>query len=120
VIVSHIIRPASCKVIVTGGDSVTHGKGILRAPKRDLVNAPLVLLQRGQLKMAEGLALKDSLVKELLNFRVKINIATAQDSYEAWREGDHDDLVLSVALACWAGERYLHKQGSVPVGPPTL
>jgi hypothetical protein len=25
------------------------------------------------------------------------------------REGDHDDLVLSVAMACWAGERFLRK-----------
>ena len=53
--------------------------------------------------------MKDVLVKELLNFRVKINISTAHDSYEAWREGDHDDLVLSVALSCWAGERFLRK-----------
>ncbi len=58
--------------------------------------------------------LKDTLVKELLNFRVKINISTAHDSYEAWREGDHDDLVLSVALACWAGERFMEKLESVP------
>jgi hypothetical protein len=33
----------------------------------------------------------------------------AHDSYEAWREGDHDDLVLSVALSCRAGERFLRK-----------
>jgi hypothetical protein len=58
----------------------------------------------------------EQLVKELLNFRVKINISTAHDSYEAWREGDHDDLVLSVALACWAGERYLNR-GKVRVVP---
>ena len=35
---------------------------------------------------------------------------------EAWREGDHDDLVLSVALACWAGERYLNR-GRVKMVP---
>ncbi len=29
----------------------------------------------------------------------------AHDSYGAWREGTHDDLVLAVALALWAGER---------------
>lgn len=38
---------------------------------------------------------------ELLNFRVKINLKTAHDFYEAWREGDHDDLVLAAALAAW-------------------
>jgi len=35
------------------------------------------------------------------NFRVKLNLKTAHDSYEAWREGDHDDLVLSLSLASW-------------------
>jgi hypothetical protein len=79
-----------------------------------------VLLQNGQLKIAEGLALRETLVKELLNFRVKINISTAHDSYEAWREGDHDDLVLSVALACWAGERYLRRRARVTAKPAGL
>ena len=46
-----------------------------------------------------------ALKKELLNFRVKINISTSHDSYEAWREGDHDDLVLAVALACWRARK---------------
>jgi hypothetical protein len=39
---------------------------------------------------------------ELLNFRVKINLASGHDSYEAWREGDHDDLVLAAAMAVWS------------------
>jgi hypothetical protein len=99
-----------CNVTITGGDSVTRAEGGgWRVPKRDLISATLVLLQNGQLKVAEALKLRETLVKELLAFRVKINIATAHDSYEAWREGDHDDLVLSVALSCWAGERFLRK-----------
>ncbi len=99
-----------CAVTITGGDSVTKNPdGGLRVPKRDLISATLVLLQNGRLKIADALPLKDVLVKELLNFRVKINISTAHDSYEAWREGDHDDLVLAVALSCWAGERFLRK-----------
>jgi hypothetical protein len=35
------------------------------------------------------------------HFRRKIDLRTAHDSYEHWREGDHDDLVLAVCLACW-------------------
>ena len=93
-------------ITITGGDSVTKAEGGgLRVPKRDLASAPLVLMQNGQLKIAAEMPLAETLRKELLNFKVKINISTAHDSYEAWREGDHDDLVLSVALACWAGER---------------
>lgn len=109
------IRVRPCGVTISGGDSVSKGAdGGWRVPKRDLVNAALVLLQNEQLKIADALPLKDTLVKELLNFRVKINISTAHDSYEHWREGDHDDLVLSVAMACWAGERFLGKLRDVP------
>jgi len=36
-------------------------------------------------------------------------VATGHDSYEAWREGDHDDIVLSLAVACWSAE-------NMPVG----
>jgi hypothetical protein len=111
-------RVSPCWVTITGGDVVsrTPGGG-LRVPKRDLISATLVLLQNGQLKIAEGLALKDTLVRELLSFRVKINISTSHDSYEAWREGDHDDLVLSVALACWAGERFMRRRVTVVAKP---
>jgi hypothetical protein len=102
-------------ITITGGDSVTKAEGGgIRVPKRDLASAPLVLMQNKQLKIAEGLQLADTLKRELLNFKVKINIATGHDSYEAWREGDHDDLVLAVAMACWCGERYLRKETSRP------
>jgi hypothetical protein len=90
----------------TGGDSVTRAEGGgLRVPKRDLASAPLVLTQNQQLKLAEGLQLAPVLKRELLNCKVKINMATGYDSYEAWREGDHYDLVLAVAMGCWTGER---------------
>ena len=36
---------------------------------------------------------------------MKIDPLTAHDSYGAWREGAHDELVLAVAVACWYGER---------------
>jgi len=102
-------------ITITGGDSVTRAEGGgVRVPKRDLASAPLVLMQNKQLKIAEGLQLAPVLKSELLNFKVKINIATGHDSYEAWREGDHDDLVLAVAMACWCGERYLRKDDSLP------
>jgi hypothetical protein len=52
------------------------------------------------------LPLAQTLVQELLTFRVTIDPKTAHDSYSAWREGLHDDLVLATALACWWGERW--------------
>jgi hypothetical protein len=89
-------------VTITGGDEVHRvGGGRYRVPKRDLVGALEVPFHTGRLKIAEGMELWPTLKKELLNFRRKINLKTAHDSYEHWREGDHDDLVLAAALACW-------------------
>ena len=45
-----------------------------------------------------------TLVRELQNFQVKLT-AAANETFGVWREGQHDDLVLAVALACWWAER---------------
>lgn len=91
-------------VQITGGDSVTREFGLTRVPKRDLVSAAQVALQTGRLKIAAELPEAATLTRELENFQVKINLETAHDSYGAWREGTHDDLVLAVALALWVAE----------------
>jgi hypothetical protein len=88
-------------VTIHGGSAVTRDEYGYRVPKRDLVGAVQILLQNSRLKIAEGLPLAETLKQELLNFRVKIDPQTAHDSYEHWREGDHDDLVLASAMACW-------------------
>jgi hypothetical protein len=87
-------------VIITTGYSETRDGNWWHVPKRDLVAVPNVLLGKKQLKIVQGIPFADVLITELHNFRVKANIA-GHDSYEAWREGDHDDLVLAVSLACW-------------------
>lgn len=94
-------------VSIHGGEKVTWDEEdphLVRVPKRDLIASAQVLLQSSRLKIAEQLPEAGVLVKELLNFRVKIDPATAHDSYSAWREAEHDDLVLAVALAGWIGE----------------
>ncbi len=99
-------------ITITGGDAVTSewedGVDRFRVPKRDLVSVVQVLLQTGRLKIAPQVDYADALTRELLNFKVKISLA-GRDSYgagtatlDAWREGEHDDLVLAVAVACWA------------------
>jgi hypothetical protein len=92
-----------CPVQITGGDQVTRERGLTRVPKRDLVSVAQVALQTQRLKIAPALAEAQTLTQELLNFKVKISLETAHDSYGAWREGQHDDLVLAVALALWMG-----------------
>jgi hypothetical protein len=102
------IRGADVELVtITGGDAVTRGEhGEWRVPKRDLASVVQVLLQSSRLRIAEELAHARTLTEELVNFRVKISLA-GHDAYGAgaeWREGNHDDLVLALALACWRGE----------------
>jgi hypothetical protein len=102
-------RPASVvdlfPIQITGGDQVTHEGGFTRIPKRDLVSTAQVALQSERLKVSTQLSEAEILTKELQNFQVKISLDTAHDSYGAWREGTHDDLVLAVCLALWQAEK---------------
>jgi hypothetical protein len=100
-------------VVITGGEKETQDDDTHRVPKRDLIARPQVLLQEGNRRLKIALALPEAktLVDELLNYRYKITDA-GNDTYGAWREGQHDDLVLALALAVWAAERF----GGAPVG----
>ena len=96
------LRPTA--ITITGGDSVTNEGGMTRVPKRELVSVLQVLMQNDRLALPAASPYIDALTKELLNFKVKIS-DNGHDSYSAWRESDHDDLVLSLALAAWKAER---------------
>ncbi len=91
-------------VTITGGTSVTQNGWCRGVPKRDLVSALQVHQQAGRLKVSSQAPEVAALVRELLNFKVKITDA-GNDTYGAWREGSHDDLVLATALAAWWAER---------------
>jgi len=96
-------RIGATAITLHGGSSVTRDpqRAGFRVPKRDLVTVTQVLLQNGRLRVASDLPEAETLKKELLNFRVKIDPKTAHDSYEHWRESAHDDLVLAVSMAAW-------------------
>lgn len=109
------LRPVA--VSIHGGDNTAHEGDNWRIPKRDLVGTLQVLLQSERLKVSSKLKLGPVLQAEMLNFKVKIDPATAHDSYSAWRDSDHDDLVLSVALAAWWGEHSPKPQPRFVVPP---
>jgi len=92
-------------VTITAGLEVRGDSGgqEYRVPKRDLVGVVSVLLQHGRLKIAKSLPEAATLVNELREFRVRISDA-GRDSYGAWRDGTHDDMVLATALALWYAE----------------
>jgi hypothetical protein len=86
-------------VMITDGNFENYESGHYCVPKRDLITGLQVILQRGGLKIAEGMGE----LKELLAaMQVKIDLK-GNEQYGSWREGEHDDLVLAVALACWRG-----------------
>lgn len=100
-----------CGITITSGHAVTTGEnGQLRVPKKELIASVQVLLQTRRLRILRTLPEASVLVRELENYRVKITEA-ANEVFGAWREGQHDDLVLAVALAAWVGEQTLQYEG---------
>ena len=91
-------------VVITGGEREAREGSTYRVPKRDLIAAAQILLQDRRLKIAPALSEAKTLIDELLNYRYRLSEA-GNDTYGAWREGQHDDLVLALCLAVWAGER---------------
>jgi hypothetical protein len=85
-------------VTITGGEGGSGGT----VAKKHLVGAVQVPLQARRLKVAESLPLAPVLAEELGLFRVKVTLA-ANETFEAWRERDHDDLVLALGLALYVG-----------------
>jgi hypothetical protein len=91
-------------VSIHGGIAVNWDGFTVGVPKRDLISSAQVLLQSKRLEIAGAMPDTTALTTELQNYQVKIDPLTAHDSYSAWREGVHDDLVFAVCLASWIGE----------------
>jgi hypothetical protein len=112
------LRVAFPITITASGAPSQDEQGYWRVAKRDLVGTVQVLLQTKRLWIAAQLPEASLLTGELIAFQVKIT-AAANDVYGAWREGQHDDLVLATALACWAGESKLFGRPFNPVAGGT-
>lgn len=97
-------------VMITGADAESSSGGYYRVPKRDLIVGVQLLLQREALQIAGRLPAGPTLVKEMRDMRVKVTLG-GKEQYGAWREGEHDDLVLAVALGCW-GAKKVHPWGA--------
>src|SRR5579883_924694 len=93
-------------VIITGGTQVSHPGPEWHVAKRELVSTVSSVLQSKRLQISTKLSEYKTLLRELQNFKVKINVNTGNESFEAWRAREHDDLVLATALALWWGEYF--------------
>jgi hypothetical protein len=110
------LRPHA--VVITGGHEVTKvHMGESRVPKVHLVNSVQLLLNDGRLKISPELPESKQLDDELHKFQIR-KTGTGAAQYEApWREGEHDDLVLAVALAVWYGENKVYRKKDRKRGP---
>jgi hypothetical protein len=94
-------RPYVEWVVVTAGHHVEYGPhGTCLVPKKELVTCLQLLLQGRRLAIPTAMPDADLLARELGNFRAKASL-TANPLDPEWREGQDDDLVLAVAMACW-------------------
>lgn len=89
-------------ITLTGGSKPSKGDHPhdLRVPKRDVITAAQVLLQEGRLKWPTELKLREQLESEFANYRLTIS-AALNETFDVGREGQHDDMLLAVAQACW-------------------
>jgi hypothetical protein len=93
------------EVLISAGHAVTSSEdGCTHVPKKELVSVLQMLLQTQRLKIAAGLSLAEALSREMALFRASVKVASGAEEV-TWREREHDDLVLEVALAAWEGER---------------
>lgn len=96
-------------VTITSGHQVNRDDdGSWLVPKKDLMDAALVVMQNGRLSIVERITHAATLKAEMQNFRRRYSLA-GRETFAAgddWRrEGRHDDVVLAQALGLWAGER---------------
>ena len=107
-------------VTITAGHETTSGREgghrTWHVPKKELVGAAQVALQRGKLKVAAGLPEAATLTAELRTFEARITEAAHMQF--SHREGAHDDLVLAVALGLWGARQ--RRPGIPPPPPPAV
>ncbi|MBZ5623312.1 MAG: hypothetical protein LAQ69_32010 [Acidobacteriia bacterium] len=90
--------------VITSGHTESYSDGYYHVPKRDLIVGLQILMQRGGLQIASKMAFGRALVEEMTAMRVT-QTARGHEQFGAWREGEHDDLVLAVALALWGAKK---------------
>lgn len=91
-------------VNITGGERETRSGIVWNVPKSDLMAGVQVLIEKRELKIAGKLEEADALVRELADVRMTPGNA-GRVRIGADRAGEHDDLVMALALACWRAKR---------------
>jgi len=97
-------------VTITGGQEVVTARwGEYHVPKVELIGRLLVVLQNERLKIAPGLKTAPQLEAELQGYQRRVSRAQ-HEQYGQWHAGQHDDLVMALALAVWYAEAHGYTQ----------
>lgn len=98
-------------VVISGGEKTTSAGGnAWNVPKCDLLAGVQVLLQRGELRIAPTLREAGALVRELTDVRMTPGSRGMRMGADG--AGEHDDLVIALALACWRAGRPMNGFGT--------
>ena len=91
-------------VTITSGERAHAAGEHWHVPKKDLLTGLLVLLESGELRIPRNVAEAGTLVRELSEVEVRHRPGGVL-RIGADGAGEHDDLVIAVALACWRGKK---------------
>ena len=100
-------------VVITGADQESESKGTWRVPKRNLIEGLQIMIQSDELQFAGGMPGLPALLRELAAVRRWVS-NNGHEVYGARKSGEHDDLVLAVALACWRVRKIKRYTPSIP------
>jgi hypothetical protein len=104
-----------CAVTITSGEyQHSRGASAWSVPKRDLIAHVQVLLERDELRIARRMPDVGSLVRELLDMQ-STTTSSGHRRLGADGYGQHDDLVIAVALACWRARKPQIGHGLAPL-----
>ncbi len=100
-VLDHMADLEPVPVTITGGRLTSYDGTMWRVPKKTLLRPLVAATESGRLKVAKGLREAESLQRELQAFQRRIT-ESGNSAFEG--VGQHDDLVIAVALVCWWAE----------------
>jgi hypothetical protein len=91
-------------VVITSGNNLSHERGVYHVGKARIVGDFLAAFDAGRVQINPNMPRYPALEKEMLSFRAELNAHGAR--FEA-APGEHDDLLMALAMAVWYGEDIL-------------
>jgi hypothetical protein len=91
------------KVYVTGGINASVDYNEIKLPKSQMLSRLVALYDAGLIHMSKKSRQINAMIDELQSFNINVSESNGHETYGA-KIGKHDDMVISLALACWYGQ----------------